>query len=168
METCKKGQYYCNTDKKCKPIPDGHTVREDGFLVKEAKKYYGGKNTKPKGFGTDQRGPINQEAERIVRGMKAKSAGRFKKLGGEPHPGRARSVLNSWRCDSFQWNPPSPPPRPIPPPPTNPPFHTAASSPRDPPHAPLSSAVSVGCVGGKRSSAFCCLSPIAAQSECSC
>ena len=38
METCKKGQYYCNTDKKCKPIPDGHTVREDGFLVKEAKR----------------------------------------------------------------------------------------------------------------------------------
>ena len=33
--SCKKGQYYCNTDKKCKPIPRGFTVREDGFLVKE-------------------------------------------------------------------------------------------------------------------------------------
>ena len=33
--SCKKGQYYCNTDKKCKPIPEGYTVREDGFLVKE-------------------------------------------------------------------------------------------------------------------------------------
>ena len=33
--SCKKGQYYCNTDKKCKPIPDGYEVREDGFLVKE-------------------------------------------------------------------------------------------------------------------------------------
>ena len=31
--SCKKGQYYCNTDKKCKPIPDGYKVREDGFLV---------------------------------------------------------------------------------------------------------------------------------------
>ena len=31
--SCKKGQYYCNTDKKCKPIPRGFTVREDGFLV---------------------------------------------------------------------------------------------------------------------------------------
>jgi len=33
--SCKKGEYYCNTDKKCKPIPEGYTVREDGFLVKE-------------------------------------------------------------------------------------------------------------------------------------
>ncbi len=33
--SCKKGQYYCNTDKKCKPIPDGYKVRDDGFLVSE-------------------------------------------------------------------------------------------------------------------------------------
>ena len=33
--SCKKGQYYCNTDKKCKPIPTGYKVREDGFLVSE-------------------------------------------------------------------------------------------------------------------------------------
>ena len=33
--SCKEGQYYCNTDKKCKPIPDGYKVREDGFLVSE-------------------------------------------------------------------------------------------------------------------------------------
>jgi len=33
--SCKKGQYYCNTDKKCKPIPDGYKVREDGILVSE-------------------------------------------------------------------------------------------------------------------------------------
>ena len=33
--SCKKGQYYCNTDKKCKPIPDGYKVREDGFLISE-------------------------------------------------------------------------------------------------------------------------------------
>ena len=33
--SCKKGQYYCNTDQKCKPIPDGYKVREDGILVSE-------------------------------------------------------------------------------------------------------------------------------------
>ena len=33
--SCKKGEYYCNTDKKCKPIPEGYTVREDGFLVRK-------------------------------------------------------------------------------------------------------------------------------------
>ena len=35
--SCKKGQYYCNTDQKCKPIPDGYSVRADGILVKEDK-----------------------------------------------------------------------------------------------------------------------------------
>ena len=35
MKSCKKGYYYCNTDKKCKPIPEGSVVRDDGFLMKE-------------------------------------------------------------------------------------------------------------------------------------
>jgi len=51
--SCKKGQYYCNTDKKCKPIPDGYEVREDGFLVKEgwSDKYKKSINCdNPKGF----------------------------------------------------------------------------------------------------------------------
>ena len=33
--SCKKGHYYCNTDQKCKPIPDGYKVRKDGILVSE-------------------------------------------------------------------------------------------------------------------------------------
>ena len=37
MKSCKKGYYYCNTEQKCKPIPDGYTVKDDGFLVKEDK-----------------------------------------------------------------------------------------------------------------------------------
>ena len=37
MNSCKKGYYYCNTEQKCKPIPDGYTVKDDGFLVKEDK-----------------------------------------------------------------------------------------------------------------------------------
>jgi len=36
--SCKKGQYYCNTDQKCKPIPDGYKVRKDGILVSDDKK----------------------------------------------------------------------------------------------------------------------------------
>jgi uncharacterized membrane protein (UPF0127 family) len=35
MKSCKKGYYYCNTDKKCKPIPKGSVLRDDGFLMKE-------------------------------------------------------------------------------------------------------------------------------------
>ena len=33
-KSCGKGEYYCNTDKKCKSIPEGYKVREDGFLYK--------------------------------------------------------------------------------------------------------------------------------------
>ena len=33
---CGPGMYYCKTDKKCKPIPKGMTVKKDGELVKEA------------------------------------------------------------------------------------------------------------------------------------
>ena len=33
--TCKAGEYYCNTDQKCKPIPSGYKVDADGMLMKE-------------------------------------------------------------------------------------------------------------------------------------
>jgi hypothetical protein len=33
---CKKGEYYCNDEQKCKPIPAGHKVLPDGELVKES------------------------------------------------------------------------------------------------------------------------------------
>ena len=35
-ETCGKGEYYCNDSQKCKPIPKGMRVRDDGFLTKES------------------------------------------------------------------------------------------------------------------------------------
>ena len=44
---------------------------------------------KPRGFGSDVLSPVNQEAERIVRGMKRKSAHRFKELYGK----RDREVM---------------------------------------------------------------------------
>mgnify|MGYP000131829760 CR=1 FL=1 len=44
---------------------------------------------KHKGFGSDIKSPVNQEAERIVRGMKRKSAHRFKELYGK----RDREVM---------------------------------------------------------------------------
>jgi hypothetical protein len=33
--TCKMGEYFCNTDQKCKPIPSGYKVDDNGILVKE-------------------------------------------------------------------------------------------------------------------------------------
>ena len=46
--SCKKGQYYCNTDQKCKPIPDGYKVREDGILVSEGSLHKWFKGSKSK------------------------------------------------------------------------------------------------------------------------
>ena len=36
-QSCPKGQYYCNDDEKCKPIPEGHHVMKDGTLMKGEK-----------------------------------------------------------------------------------------------------------------------------------
>jgi len=46
--SCKKGHYYCNTDQKCKPIPDGYKVREDGILVSEGSLHKWFKGSKSK------------------------------------------------------------------------------------------------------------------------
>ena len=34
-DKCGEGEYWCNKDQKCKPIPDGMKVDKDGILVKE-------------------------------------------------------------------------------------------------------------------------------------
>ena len=34
-KSCGKGEYYCNDDQKCKPIPEGHAVDDSGFLYKK-------------------------------------------------------------------------------------------------------------------------------------
>ena len=38
-DKCGEGEYWCNKDQKCKPIPDGHKVDKDGILVKEFRNY---------------------------------------------------------------------------------------------------------------------------------
>ena len=40
MKSCPDGQYYCMSDEKCKPIPEGMTTDKDGMLVKEAVRAY--------------------------------------------------------------------------------------------------------------------------------
>ena len=34
-KSCPKGEYFCNTKQKCRPIPDGCKVDNDGILIKE-------------------------------------------------------------------------------------------------------------------------------------
>ena len=50
-------------------------------MLNERKKSLG--RDKPQGFGSPQLGPVNQEAERIIRGMKNQNAHRFKRLYGK-------------------------------------------------------------------------------------
>lgn len=38
---CGPGEYYCRTDKKCKPIPEGYKVMPDGELVQETEEESG-------------------------------------------------------------------------------------------------------------------------------
>ena len=35
-KSCKKGYYYCNTDKKCKKIPKGYHVMPTGYLMRDS------------------------------------------------------------------------------------------------------------------------------------
>ena len=35
MKKCKSGYYYCQTDKKCKPIPKGYRIGYGGYLRNE-------------------------------------------------------------------------------------------------------------------------------------
>ena len=34
-DECPEGQYFCNDEQKCKSIPSGHKVMQDGTLIKE-------------------------------------------------------------------------------------------------------------------------------------
>ena len=34
-DECPEGQYFCNGEQKCKSIPSGHKVMQDGTLIKE-------------------------------------------------------------------------------------------------------------------------------------
>ena len=36
---CAPGEYYCGKSKKCLPIPAGHKVRSDGYLIPEEQKF---------------------------------------------------------------------------------------------------------------------------------
>ena len=53
MKKCPPGEYYCNEDKKCKPIPRGYHTTRLGWLVRdtEEKKKNGNGNGTNNGNG---------------------------------------------------------------------------------------------------------------------
>ena len=71
-QTCKTGEYYCNTDQKCKPIPSGYKVDDKGILVQEdaPANNVGGGNIAGLGVGAAGEPGINKKKKKtIVMGM---------------------------------------------------------------------------------------------------
>ena len=48
---CPEGEYYCNTDKKCKKIPKGYKVTSKGWLRPLGGSYYTGARKNGNGNG---------------------------------------------------------------------------------------------------------------------
>ena len=76
-QSCPKGQYYCNDDEKCKPIPEGHHVMKDGTLMKGETHKEGAAWTKKSGKkesgGLNEKGRKSYERENPGSDLKAPS-----------------------------------------------------------------------------------------------
>ena len=56
MKKCKSGYYYCQTDKKCKPIPKGYRIGYGGYLRHEKDDDSNGKKKNGNGNGGNGNG----------------------------------------------------------------------------------------------------------------
>ena len=54
MKKCPPGEYYCNQDKKCKPIPSGYHTARGGFLVRDDYKKKNGNGNGGNGGGVSE------------------------------------------------------------------------------------------------------------------
>ena len=71
-ETCGKGEYFCNDDQKCKPIPEGTKVKSNGELVSEGEAWTK-KAGKAKSGGLNEKGRKSYERENPGSDLKAPS-----------------------------------------------------------------------------------------------
>ena len=99
---CGKGEYYCNDDQKCKPIPDGYKEGKDGMLVKEAKYEKGAstygkasiRNKRMFGKGGNAADPKERGAAITVRRARHQER-RYVKKGNKYHePGKHRPEVH--------------------------------------------------------------------------
>ena len=76
-KSCGKGQYFCNDEQKCKPIPKGHHVMPDGMLMKGETHKEGAAWTKKSGKnkegGLNEKGRKSYERENPGADLKAPS-----------------------------------------------------------------------------------------------
>ena len=115
-QTCGKGEYFCNDDQKCKPIPEGHKVKADGELVsesaawtrKEGKNKSGGLNEKGRKSyeranpGSDLKAPSKKKGNKRRSSFCARMKGMKKKLTSaktaRDPDSRINKSLRAWNC----------------------------------------------------------------------
>jgi len=119
-QTCGKGEYFCNDDQKCKPIPEGHKVKADGELVsesaawqrKEGKNKSGGLNEKGRKSyeranpGSDLKAPSKKKGNKRRKSFCARMKGMKKKLTSaktaRDPDSRINKSLRAWNCE-YEW-----------------------------------------------------------------
>jgi len=113
-KSCGEGQYFCNDDQKCKPIPKGAKVNKDGILEgaawtkKSGKNKEGGLNEKGRKSyerenpGSDLKAPSKKKGNKRrasfcarMKGMKKKLTS--KKTANDPDS-RINKSLRAWNC----------------------------------------------------------------------
>ena len=63
-KNCKKGEYFCKEDHKCKPIPKGHHVMPDGMLMKGEKHSVKEGAAWTKKSGKNKEGGLNEKGRK--------------------------------------------------------------------------------------------------------
>ena len=61
---CGKGEYFCNDEQKCKPIPEGHHVMPDGMLMKGKKHSVKEGAAWTKKAGKNKEGGLNEKGRK--------------------------------------------------------------------------------------------------------
>ena len=61
---CGKGEYFCNDEQKCKPIPEGHHVMPDGMLMKGKKHSVKEGAAWTKKSGKNKEGGLNEKGRK--------------------------------------------------------------------------------------------------------
>ena len=119
---CGKGQYFCNDEQKCKPIPEGYHVMPDGMLMKgkkhsvkeeawqrkEGKNKSGGLNEKGRKSyeranpGSDLKAPSKKKGNKRRASFCARMKGMKKKLTSaktaRDPDSRINKSLRAWNC----------------------------------------------------------------------
>ena len=92
---CGEGEYWCNKDQKCKPIPKGMKVDKDGILMKEGKKNCGCGKDPCETYG-------KQEMQEAGRWDQTSSGRAYRRLSPEEKARRARANMVARRAKAMK------------------------------------------------------------------